>query len=333
MTDSCDRMDCSPPASSVHGISQTRILAWVPISFSRGSSRPRDRTCVSCIGRWILYHWTTWDVGRGEVGETQRGKLQAPLQAHREDSGCMKAPASFWKRIRCDKVLEPSALLKRSSVLSVKLRFWETRPMASAAARGSWGGGGGRPEVLRGLVPERKVQFSCVSPTAQRRFFHLVPPKLEGVENKSLQLLIASNTPSIKCPIWLTLTMTILPLLTAELCPPRFLGWTPNPPGPQNVTVFGHRAFKDVIKLKCSHEGGSLIQRGWKRNQDEDAGRGKTTGHRRRQAAVNQGERPQKKPTLLTPWSWTSSFQDCETMNFCGLSHSVNSFHKVALEK
>ena len=52
-------MDCSPPGSSVHGIFQARIQEWVAISFSRGSSRPRDRTCislVSCIGRWILYH-------------------------------------------------------------------------------------------------------------------------------------------------------------------------------------------------------------------------------------------------------------------------------------
>ena len=40
----CDPMDCSPPDSSVHGISQARILEWVAISFSRGSSRPRDRT-------------------------------------------------------------------------------------------------------------------------------------------------------------------------------------------------------------------------------------------------------------------------------------------------
>ena len=39
-----DPMDCSPPGSSVHGISQARILEWVAISFSRGSSRPRDRT-------------------------------------------------------------------------------------------------------------------------------------------------------------------------------------------------------------------------------------------------------------------------------------------------
>ena len=55
----CDPMDCSPPASSVHGISQVRILKWVAISFSRGSSQLRDWTPVSCIGRQILYHWAT----------------------------------------------------------------------------------------------------------------------------------------------------------------------------------------------------------------------------------------------------------------------------------
>ena len=37
-------LDCSPPGSSVHGVSQARILQWVVISFSRGSSRPRDQT-------------------------------------------------------------------------------------------------------------------------------------------------------------------------------------------------------------------------------------------------------------------------------------------------
>ena len=42
--------------AAVHGISQARILEWVAISFSRGSSQPRDGTCVSCIGRQILYH-------------------------------------------------------------------------------------------------------------------------------------------------------------------------------------------------------------------------------------------------------------------------------------
>ena len=38
------------------GISQVRILEWAAISFSRGSSQARDRTQVSCVGRWILNH-------------------------------------------------------------------------------------------------------------------------------------------------------------------------------------------------------------------------------------------------------------------------------------
>ena len=54
-------MDCSPPGSSVYGIFQARILKWVAIYF-RGPSQPRDQThvsWVSCIGRWILYHYST----------------------------------------------------------------------------------------------------------------------------------------------------------------------------------------------------------------------------------------------------------------------------------
>ena len=55
----CNPMDCSTLGSSVHGIFLARTLEWVVISSSRGSSRPWDRTCFSCvsyIGRWILYH-------------------------------------------------------------------------------------------------------------------------------------------------------------------------------------------------------------------------------------------------------------------------------------
>ena len=55
----CATVDCSLPGSSVHGISQTWILEWVAISFSRVSSWPRDQTHVSCVGRWIRYHWAT----------------------------------------------------------------------------------------------------------------------------------------------------------------------------------------------------------------------------------------------------------------------------------
>ena len=46
---------CDPPGSSVHGISQARILESVAISFSRGSSQPRDGNCVSCIAGRFFY--------------------------------------------------------------------------------------------------------------------------------------------------------------------------------------------------------------------------------------------------------------------------------------
>ena len=64
VTQSCptlrDPMDCRPPGFFVHGISQARTLEWVTISFSGGSSWLRNLTGISCLGRWILYHWATW---------------------------------------------------------------------------------------------------------------------------------------------------------------------------------------------------------------------------------------------------------------------------------
>ena len=61
----CSPMDYSLPDSSVHGIFQAEVLELVVISSSRGSSWSKDRTpisCVSCIGKWILYHCTIWEV-------------------------------------------------------------------------------------------------------------------------------------------------------------------------------------------------------------------------------------------------------------------------------
>ena len=70
----CDPMDCGPPDSSVLGILWARILEWVAIPFSRGSSLPRNQTQVSCIaGRFFTiwatreahftaYVWQNWDV-------------------------------------------------------------------------------------------------------------------------------------------------------------------------------------------------------------------------------------------------------------------------------
>ena len=58
----CSFMGYSPPGSSIQGIFQARILGLVAIFM--GFSQPRDRNCVSCIsciGRWILYHCATWE--------------------------------------------------------------------------------------------------------------------------------------------------------------------------------------------------------------------------------------------------------------------------------
>ena len=55
----CDPMDCSPPGFSVCGIFQARMLEWVAISFSRGSSWPKDRTQVSCTAGRFFTDWAT----------------------------------------------------------------------------------------------------------------------------------------------------------------------------------------------------------------------------------------------------------------------------------
>ena len=52
-------MDCSPPGSSVHGILRARMLEWVPMPSSRGSSQPRDRAEVSCIAGRFFTVWAT----------------------------------------------------------------------------------------------------------------------------------------------------------------------------------------------------------------------------------------------------------------------------------
>ena len=62
-------VDCSPPYSFVHGILQARILEWVVISSSRGSSWPRDQTCLSC-----LLHWQA-----GSLPLVSPGKLQCKI--------------------------------------------------------------------------------------------------------------------------------------------------------------------------------------------------------------------------------------------------------------
>ena len=52
----CDLIDCSPPGSSLQGVLQARILEWVVIPFSKGSSQPRDQTRISYIADRFFTH-------------------------------------------------------------------------------------------------------------------------------------------------------------------------------------------------------------------------------------------------------------------------------------
>ena len=63
----CDPVDCSPAGSSVHGISRARILEWGAISFSRGYSRPGDRTRVSCIAGRRFTIWATREALQNKI--------------------------------------------------------------------------------------------------------------------------------------------------------------------------------------------------------------------------------------------------------------------------
>ena len=93
-----DPMDCSSSGSSVHGIFQARILEWVAVSYSKGSSQPRDRTRVSCgfcIGRWIPYHCTPGEGHSLCIGHFSSVTLFMP---HKEQSSLHKQEKTHTSR-------------------------------------------------------------------------------------------------------------------------------------------------------------------------------------------------------------------------------------------
>ena len=97
-------MDCTSPSFSLHGISQARILEWIAISFSRGSSPPRDWTHISCIGRQILYHWATWKA----YSYKQEGVIRSHWEGKGGGSSCaylVTEQRSKLERTRNSKVL------------------------------------------------------------------------------------------------------------------------------------------------------------------------------------------------------------------------------------
>ena len=145
MSVSWDPMDCSLPGSSVPGILQARILEWVAIPFSRGSSWPRDQTHVSCVSYSAGRFFTHWATGEflfcvfDEVSGKERWSWNRSNEAlfylfpptfenlqiysHLERLlqqtafkcfGMRKAMVSFWC---CPSTLWPGKLAQRHSIL------------------------------------------------------------------------------------------------------------------------------------------------------------------------------------------------------------------------
>ena len=103
VSNSFDLMDYSPPGSSVHEILQARILEWVSMPSSRGSSRPRDQTCVSCIGRQIFlllrhlgspFNYTLSDLATEGLDFPGR-TVDASPSASTGDMGSIPGPGRF----------------------------------------------------------------------------------------------------------------------------------------------------------------------------------------------------------------------------------------------
>ena len=85
----CNPMDCSPLGSSVHGILQARILGWVAMPYSRGSSPPSDQTCISSIVGRFFTHWTTWESWRKPEGETKGKSFEHINEPEQISSGTL----------------------------------------------------------------------------------------------------------------------------------------------------------------------------------------------------------------------------------------------------
>ena len=113
-------MDCSPPGFSVHGILQVRILEWVAIPFSRGSSQPRDYTQVPCIAGRFFMVWATRERGLG-----QRSKSSSSCSAYRWVFSLTCTMVLFSLPIELVAKLSKSGVFKSIFFFYSSLRFTE----------------------------------------------------------------------------------------------------------------------------------------------------------------------------------------------------------------
>ena len=93
----CNPMDCSPPGSSVHGILQARILEWVAMPSSRGSSQPRERTRISCLLHWQEESLPLAVLGSPTIPDTSPGLNKTELLILLKFFYCIKARKNRYK--------------------------------------------------------------------------------------------------------------------------------------------------------------------------------------------------------------------------------------------
>ena len=96
-------MDFGWPGSSVHGILQARTLEWVTMPSSKGSFRPRDETYVSCTGRRVLNHLSTWKACRkswekDKTAALERGKEIKLIYYQRVSTVFCRKPPGRWEK-------------------------------------------------------------------------------------------------------------------------------------------------------------------------------------------------------------------------------------------
>ena len=90
----CNPTDCSPPGFSAHGILQARILEWIAIPFSRGTSQPRDWALVSCLTGKFFTIWATKKAEHRRIDAFElwcwRRLLRVPWTARRSNLSILK---------------------------------------------------------------------------------------------------------------------------------------------------------------------------------------------------------------------------------------------------
>ena len=130
----CDPMDCSLPGSSVHGILQAGILEWVATSSSRRSSRPRDRTQVSCITGRFFTAWAPIQLAV-RVSESLRS----------EGGGSWTVPGGYPLRLA-----SPGQLSARDWHKNILLLLKHMKTLRVELSSGNWGWRKWPLENLRG---------------------------------------------------------------------------------------------------------------------------------------------------------------------------------------